>query len=71
MLRRGITYITLEDQVLVDDRRGFLVLDPIDSVDSLPPTPIADRQRMIREFRQKHKSKVYQIQEAAGVQDPE
>ena len=68
---RGIGYVTLDEQVLLQDDGRFVAVDPIDSNDKLPPTPVADRDRIAREFRKKHKCKVYQIQKAAGVLDPE
>jgi hypothetical protein len=68
---RGVGYIALEEQVVVDDQGRFAAFDPIDIIDKLPPTPVADRERVSWEFRKKHKCKVYQFQEAAGVHDPE
>jgi hypothetical protein len=66
---RGVGYLCLEDQLLWDDRRGFSSVDPLESADKIPVTPIADRRRAVREFRSKNKCKVADIQRAAGVDE--
>jgi hypothetical protein len=64
---RGVGFICLEEQVLVEEGRGFASIDPLESADMLPPTPVADRKRVIKAFRKKHGCKVVDIQREAGV----
>jgi hypothetical protein len=66
---RGISYVCLEDQILVDDKGRFTTIDPLESADKVPVTPIADRKRVVTEFTSKHGCKVREIQEAAGVDE--
>jgi hypothetical protein len=66
---RNIGYVCLEEQVGVDENGCFVSVDPIDSADRIPATPVADRKRVIAEFRVKHECKVVEIHEAAGVHE--
>lgn len=66
---RNIGYLCLEEQVGVDDNGSFVSVDPIDSADKIPPTPVADRKRVVAEFRAKHGCKVVDIQVAAGAHE--
>jgi hypothetical protein len=64
---RGIGFLCLEEQIFADERRGFATIDPLESADKVPATPVADRKRVIKEFTKKHGCKVADIQRAAGV----
>jgi hypothetical protein len=66
---RGIGFLCLEEQVFADERRGFATIDPLESADKVPMTPVADRKRVVKEFRAKHGCKVADIQRAAGVDE--
>lgn len=66
---RGIGYLCLQDQILVDDRGRFSAVDPIESADKIPVTQIADRKRVVKDFTTKHHCKVAEIQRAAGVHE--
>jgi hypothetical protein len=52
--RRGISFISLAEQVQLDEEGHLVSVDPIESADDLPPTPVADRQRLMDAFRVKH-----------------
>lgn len=66
---RGIGYLCLEEQILLDENGGFAAVDPLESADKVPVTPVADRKRVVREFCVKQKCKVVDIQTAAGVDE--
>jgi hypothetical protein len=66
---RNIGYICLEEHVGVDESGCFISVDPVDSTDRIPATPVADRKRVIAEFRAKHQCKVVEIHEAAGIHE--
>lgn len=66
---RNVGYLCLEEQVGVDETGSFISIDPIDPADRIPATPVADRKRVIEEFRAKHRCKVVEIQKAAGVHE--
>ena len=66
---RNIGYVCLDEQVGVDENGGFVSVDPLDSTDRIPATPVADRKRVVTEFRTKHGCKVVEIHEAAGVHE--
>jgi len=63
---RGVGFLCLEEQVLADDH-GLISIDPLESADTFPPTPVADREPVIKAFRKKHRCKVVDIQRGAGV----
>lgn len=48
---RNISYVCLEEQVGVDERGAFVSVDPIDSVESTPPTPIEQRHVVVEKFK--------------------
>jgi hypothetical protein len=50
---RGIGFISLEDQVVVDDAGRFAAIDPVSSEDEPTVTPPADRDRVLNTFCQK------------------
>jgi hypothetical protein len=64
---RGIGYLCLEEQLLVDEENCFVSIDPLEAADEIPATPVADRKRVIKKFTRKHGCKVVDIQRAAGV----
>jgi hypothetical protein len=66
---RNIGYVCLDEQVGVDENGCFVSVDPLDSADRIPATPVADRKRVIAEFRAKHGCKVADIHETAGVHE--
>ena len=66
---RNIGYVCLDEQVGVDENGCFVSADPLDSSDRIPATPVADRKRVIAEFRAKHGCKVVEIHEAAGIHE--
>ena len=51
---RGICFVSLEDQIRVDDTGRFYALDPVAQDDDHPVTPPADRERMLNAFCQKY-----------------
>jgi hypothetical protein len=69
MQARNISYVCLEEQVGVDENGSFISIDPRNSADRIPATPVADRKRMIAEFRVRHQCKVSDIQRAGGVDE--
>ena len=66
---RNIGYVCLDEQVGVDENGCFVSVDPVDSADRIPATPVADRKRVVAEFRAKHGCKVAEIHETAGVHE--
>lgn len=64
---RGIGYLCLEEQLLVDEGNGFFSIDPLEAADEIPATPVADRKRVIKTFTKKHGCRVVDIELAAGV----
>jgi hypothetical protein len=66
---RNIGYVCLDEQLGVDEDGCFVSVDPLDSADRIPATPVADRKRVVAEFRAKHGCKVAEIHEAAGVHE--
>lgn len=69
MQARGVGYLCLEEHILLDDTGHFAAIDPLESADKVPVTPLADRKRVIKQFTTKHKCKVADIQRAAGVDE--
>jgi hypothetical protein len=51
MQARNIAYICLEEQVSVDDRGAFVAIDPVDSADRTPTTPIPQRHAVVEKFK--------------------
>ena len=66
---RRIGYLCLEELIGVDESGSFVSVDPLDSDDTVPATPVADRKRVVTEFRAKHGCKVAAIHDAAGVHE--
>jgi len=48
---RNIAYVCLEEQVGVDDRGAFVAIDPVDSADRTPTTPITQRHAVVEKFK--------------------
>ena len=65
--RRGVGFVSLEEQILLDDAGRFVSLDPLEGVDDLPPTPPEDRQRLMDAFRVKNDCTVQAIADEAEV----
>jgi len=65
--RYNVGYLCLEEQVFIDEHGRFTTTDPIESADTVPATPVADRKRVVKAFTKKHRCKVTDIQRAAGV----
>ena len=66
---RGIGFVSLEDQIRVDDAGCFHALDPVARDDDHPVTPPADRERVLNAFCQKHDIPKTKVAEEAEV-DP-
>jgi hypothetical protein len=59
--------VSLEEQVLLDEEGGLVSVEPLESVDDLPPTPAEDRQRLMDAFRAKYDSTAQAIADEAEV----
>ena len=66
---RNIGYVCLEEQVGADENGCFVAVEPVDFADRIRATPVANRQRIIAEFKAKHGCRVVEIHEAAGVHE--
>lgn len=66
---RGIGFLALEDSVGADEQGAFAPLDSPGVEPELQVTPVADRRRVVKEFTERHKCKVKDIQLAAGVDE--
>ena len=62
-------YLCLEELIGVDESGSFVSVDLLDSADTAPATQVADRKRVVAEFRAKHGCKVAAIHEAAGIHE--
>jgi hypothetical protein len=69
MQSRGIGFVALEDSIGVDDNGAFALLDAPGAAPELRVTPVADRRRVVKEFVERNKCKVKDIQMAAGVDE--
>jgi len=67
--KRGIGFISLQDQMLIDDTGRFLAVDPVSAADEHPITPKADRERVLNVFCQKHDCPKTKVADEAEV-DP-
>ncbi len=52
--RRGIGFISLEDQIVMDDAGRLVALDPVSTDDEHSVTPPVDRERVLNAFCQKY-----------------
>lgn len=66
---RGIGFISLEDEIAVDDAGRFVALDPVSSEDDHPVTAPRDRERVLNAFCQKYDCPKTRVADKAGV-DP-
>lgn len=66
---RGIGFISLLDQILMDDAGRFHAVDPVSSADEHPITPREDRERVLNVFCHKHDCLKTKVAEEAEV-DP-
>jgi hypothetical protein len=64
---RGIGFISLEDEVLLDDNGQFVAVDPVSVDDEHPVTPPADRERVVNAFCQKYDIPKTKAADAAEV----
>jgi hypothetical protein len=64
---RGIGFISLEDEVLLDDNGQFVAVDPVSLDDEHPVTPPADRERVVNAFCQKYDIPKTKVADAAEV----
>ncbi|OFV98400.1 MAG: hypothetical protein A3H28_02585 [Acidobacteria bacterium RIFCSPLOWO2_02_FULL_61_28] len=67
ILRRGITFVSLEEQVLLDDHGKFVSVDPLENTDRVPCTPLNERQRLIETFRAKYDITAQKVADEAEV----
>ena len=67
--RRGIGFVSLEEQVLLDEEGHLVSLDPVDRAEDLRVTPVADRSRVVKNFTVTHRCKVADVQKTAGVDE--
>lgn len=66
---RGVSFLTLEEHLLVDEAGRLTAVNPQDNSGEVPATPKEDRQRVVKEFTARNRCKVKDIQEAAGVDE--
>jgi hypothetical protein len=66
---RGIGFISLNDQVLLDGNGSFVAVDPVSTDDEHPVTPPADRDRVLNAFCQKYDIPKTKVADEAEV-DP-
>ncbi|MDZ4796595.1 MAG: hypothetical protein SGI92_00425 [Bryobacteraceae bacterium] len=64
---RGIGFISLEDEIVVDDAGRFVAVDPVSSEDEPTVTPSVDRERAMNTFCQKYDCPNTRIAEEAAV----
>ena len=64
---RGIGFISLEDEILLDDNGRFVAVDPVSADDEHPVTPPADRERVVNAFCQKYDIPKTKAADAAEV----
>lgn len=66
---RGVSFLSLEDHILLDDAGRLVPVDPQDLGGDAAVTPKEDRPRVVKEFTARNHCKVKDIQEAAGVDE--
>jgi hypothetical protein len=64
---RGISFLSLEEQILLTGDGKFAGIDPLEITDQAPVTPSKDRQRVIDVFRVKYDCTVQAIADEAEV----
>jgi hypothetical protein len=64
--RRGLAFLALEDRIGIVDDGQFVACDTPEDATRPQPTPVADRQRVVKEFTARYKCKVKAVQVAAG-----
>lgn len=67
--RRGISFVSLGEQVLRNEEGRLVTLEMSEIADGLRVTPVADRSRAVRDFTVKYRCKVADVQKAAGVDE--
>ncbi len=65
--RRGIALTTLDEQLAIDATGQIIATHRPESVGEIPPTPIPDRKRVVKNFLKQNRCKVRDLQNAAGV----
>jgi hypothetical protein len=66
---RGVSFLSLEEHILLDDAGRLAAVDPQETGAEVPPTAKEDRPRVVKEFVARNNCKVKDIQEAAGVDE--
>ncbi|MBI3896452.1 MAG: hypothetical protein HY313_11035 [Acidobacteria bacterium] len=66
---RGIGFVSLEDDLLVDADGHLVPAEPIDSSEVVRPTPVAARKQAVSAFIARHRCKVRDIYDAAAVDE--
>jgi len=67
--RRGVTFLSLEEHVLVDEAGRLAAVDSQAAAGEIAATSPEDRRRVVKEFTARSHCKVKDIQEAAGVDE--
>jgi hypothetical protein len=66
---RGATFLSLEENLLVNHTGQWVLANPQDTAKTTPITPPEDRKRVVKEFVRRNGCMVKHIQEAAGVHE--
>ena len=66
---RGVGFLSLEEQLLLDENDRLVSVDPTEASDEPAQTPVADRTRVVKAFTTRHQRKVKDIYETAGVDE--
>lgn len=64
---RGVTFIALEGYVVLDEAGQLAPAPGIADANGWQPTPIADRERAVKRFAARHKCRLLDLWDAAGV----
>ena len=67
--RRGLRFLALDEQVGLSDDGQCVAFDSKHEADQPLPTPVEDRERIVKEFTAQHRCKVKDIQVAAGADE--
>ncbi len=64
---RGVQFLALEDRVSVNEEGAFVASDPVAVSSDTSPTPVADRQKLLENFRTKYDCTVQKTADEAEV----
>lgn len=67
--RRGVEFLSIEEQVLMDEAGHLVAASTAPTADVIEATPVQDRRRTVKEFTARQNCKVKDIQGAAGVDE--